>query len=193
MKMRGFRNSNCLKKQKGFIGPIGDDLPSLIPIIFSLVIFFTAFTATFSVFDKGNVRFDRTIKILKISDQMRGDKYINDIGEFKGLCDTVSISGVNFKAGLVELNQEGQPFERIDLQQFVDENQGIYKVKVKDPVSGIETGQEEFLACPGKFEQMKPNSEAIVKMFPVAFQDTSEEITSGFVVRPMLMVVVVWF
>ncbi|MFH1234081.1 MAG: hypothetical protein V1493_00505 [Candidatus Diapherotrites archaeon] len=192
--MRGFKKSGGGKKQKGFIGPIGDDLPSLIPIIFSLVVFFTAFTATFSVFDKGNTRFDRTIKILKISDQMRGDKYINDIGEFKSLCDTVSVSGVNFKAGLVDLNQEGQPFERIDLQAFVDENAGIYKAK------NTATGEDESLACPGKFEHMKPNSEAIVKMFPVAYQETdsnpvisARKIVSGFAVRPMLLVVVVWF
>ncbi|MCX6802727.1 MAG: hypothetical protein NT067_06475, partial [Candidatus Diapherotrites archaeon] len=111
MKMRDFHNGSRGGKQKGFIGPIGDDLPSLIPIIFSLVVFFTAFTATFSVFDKGNTRFDRTIKILKISDQMRGDKYINDIGEFKELCENISISGVNFKAGIVELRQEGSPFD----------------------------------------------------------------------------------
>jgi hypothetical protein len=192
--MRGFQNRGSGKKQKGFIGPIGDDLPSLIPIIFSLVIFFTAFTATFSVFDKGNVRFDRTIKILKISDQMRGDKYINDISEFKDLCDTVSISGVNFKAGLVELRQEGSPFDQIDLQSFVDDNVGIYTV------TNTATGEDEFLACPGKFEHMKPNSEAIVKMFPVAYQETdnnpdisARKIVSGFAVRPMLLVVIVWF
>ncbi|MCX6802728.1 MAG: hypothetical protein NT067_06480, partial [Candidatus Diapherotrites archaeon] len=84
------------------------------------------------------------------------------------------------------------------LQSFVDDNAGIYQVKVKDPVSGAEN--LEYLACPGKFEHMRPDSEAIVKMFPVAFQETDNDpdisarrIASGFAVRPMLLVVVVWF
>ncbi|MEM0360471.1 MAG: hypothetical protein QXK06_04015 [Candidatus Diapherotrites archaeon] len=174
-------------KNRGFIGPIGDDLPSLIPIIFSLVVFFTAFTATFSVFDKGNTRFDRAIKILKISDQMRGDKYINDLQEFKELCEKVSVPGVNFKAGLIELRQEGAPFEMIELRDFVDSNQGVYIT------TNPETGELEHVVCPGNFEHMKPGSQAIVKMFPVAFQDNSANIKSGFAVRPMLLVVVVWF
>lgn len=167
--------------KRGFIGPIGDDLPSLIPIIFSLIIFFSTFTITFQVFENGNTRFDRTIKILKISNDLRGDKYINNVGEFMELCDNVTVRGINFKAGLVNLKQKGPPFEEIDLLRFVNEEEGIYEV------GGVK------LACPADAEKMRPDSQAIVKMFPIAFQDTASSIKSGFAVRPMLLVVVVWF
>lgn len=168
-------------REKGFIGPIGDDLPSLIPIIFALIIFFSTFTTTFEVFDRGNARFDRTIKILKISNDLRGDKYINDVQEFTELCDRTSVRGVNFKAGLVDLRQRGEkPFDQINLLQFVNEDKGIYKVN------------GEKLVCSRGREKMNPDSRAIVKMFPIAFQDTTT-ISSGFAVRPMLLVVVVWF
>ncbi len=166
---------------RGFIGPIGDDLPSLIPIIFALIIFFSTFTTTFQVFDRGNARFDRTIKILKISNALRGDKYINNRAEFVDLCKRVGVRGVNFKAGLVDLKQQaGKPFEQIDLLKFVNDDKGIYEVNGKK------------LVCSRGKSKMRPDSEAIVKMFPIAYQDTVT-ISSGFAVRPMLLVVVVWF
>lgn len=167
--------------KKGFIGPIGDDMPSLIPILFSLVIFFTTFTATFNVFEQGNTRFDRTIKMLKISNELRGDKYINDVKEFRSLCEGVTVRGVNFKAGLMDLKESGQPFAEINLVEFVNNEKGIYEVNGKK------------LACPKQTSKMREGSEAIVKKFPVAFQDSSSSIESGFAVRPMLLVVVVWF
>ena len=44
--------------QKGFLGPIGDDLPSLIPIIFGLVIFFAVFNTGFQAFQNKSRDFD---------------------------------------------------------------------------------------------------------------------------------------
>ncbi len=164
---------------KGFIGPIGDDMPSLIPVIVALIIFFTTFTTTFQVFEQGNTRFDRTIKILKISNELRGDKYLNEAAEFTRLCDNVTASGVNFKAGLVDLRMgASQPFEEFDLEEFVNDEKGIYE----------QAGQK--LVCSRSSREMSGESQAIVKMFPVAFQDT---VTADFAVRPMLLVVVVWF
>jgi len=169
-------------KRKGFIGPIGDDLPSLIPILVALIIFFTTFTATFEVYERGNTRFDRIIKVLKISNELRGDKYINDVEEFDELCDKVSVRGVNFKAGLVDLIQEGErPFEFINIEDFANEGKGIYEV-----------GGKKLVCASSYSAKMAPGDEAVSKIFPIAFQDTTS-IQSGFAVRPMLLVVIVWY
>ena len=178
---------------KGFIGPIGDDLPSLIPIIFALIIYFSTFTTTFSVFEKGNMRFDRTIKVLKVSNDLRGDKYINDAEEFLELCENVTVRGINFKAGLVDLKQHGtQTFQAIDPVKFVNEDQGIYSTLSCSDPGNPATCSTVKLVCPDSVNEMGPDHEAIVKMFPVAFQDI-HSVQSKFAVRPMLLVVVVWF
>jgi len=181
-------------KEKGFIGPIGDDLPSLIPIIFSLVIFFSTFTLSFNAFDEGNTRFDHSIKILKISSEMRGDKYLNSVEEFFDLCDGVSVRGVNFQAAIVELNEQGEPFEEFELFEFVNNDAGVFEAidtsNCGDP-NDYSTCAKEKLVCASSDDEMFDNSEAIQKIFPVAFQDVSND--AKFSVRPMLLVVVVWF
>ena len=183
-----------MMKEKGFIGPIGDDLPSLIPIIFSLVIFFSTFTTSFVAFDEGNTRFDHTIKILKISSEMRGDKYLNSAEEFFDLCDGISVRGVNFQAAIVELNEQGQPFEEFELFEFVNDDIGVFEAidvsNCGDP-NDFSTCVREKLVCASSDKKMFDNSEAIMKIFPIAFQDVGNE--AKFAVRPMLLVVVVWF
>jgi len=181
------------RKMKGFIGPIGDDLPSLIPIIFALIIYFSTFTTTFSVFERGNMRFDRTIKILKVSNDLRGDKYLNDAEEFLELCENVTVRGINFKAGLVNLEQQGdQPYQEINLMKFVNEDYGIYSTLSCSDPSDPSTCSTVKMVCPDSVNEMGPDHEAIVKIFPVAFQDI-HSVQSKFAVRPMLLVVIVWF
>ena len=161
---------------KGFIGPIGDDLPSLIPLIFSLVIFFATFNQTLVIYRSTASRFELVLDALRISNALRGDKYINDFQEFKQLCNSVNPIGLFFKAGLVDLNEDYKP---IDIYKFVNENEGIYR-------SG-----DNLFVCPAKLdEKITPDSLVMVNMLPVAYQDT--EVASGLAVRPMLLVVVVW-
>lgn len=162
--------------RKGFIGPIGDDLPSLIPLIFSLVIFFAAFNQTLMVYRSTASRFELVLDALRISNALRGDKYINDFQEFEQLCNSVNPIGLFFKAGLVDLNEHYNP---IDIYKFVNENEGIYR-----------SGDKLFVCPPNQEEMITPNSVVMVNMLPVAYQDA--EVTSGLAVRPMLLVVVVW-
>jgi hypothetical protein len=164
------------RAKKGFIGPIGDDLPSLIPLIFSLVIFFATFNQTFMIYRSTASRFELVLDALRISNALRGDKYINDFQEFEQLCNNVNPIGLFFKAGLVDLTEYHKP---IDIYKFVNENEGAYK-------SG-----DKLFVCPADLdERITPNSLVMVNMLPVAYQDT--EVASGLAVRPMLLVVVVW-
>ncbi len=162
--------------RKGFIGPIGDDLPSLIPLIFSLIIFFAAFSSTLDTFHRTADRFDLAVTVLRISNALRGDKYINDADEFKSLCNNVTVRGVFFKAGLVELNEH---FEPLDVYKFVNEDERIY-----------ESNGQKFKCPEASTDKLRKHNFVMVDMFPVAYQDSA--VASGLAVRPMLLVVVVW-
>lgn len=82
---------------KGFIGPIGDDLPSLIPILFGLAIFFSAFTFAYQAFDVENSHFKYSIKVMDLAKTVKSDSFIADYADFKNSCDKISVSGVSYK------------------------------------------------------------------------------------------------
>jgi len=167
------RNKICAR---GFIGPIGDDLPSLVPLVFALVIFFASFYQALSVYNTTKGRFGLVDEALRISHALLGDRQIDNYAEFSQLCTSVNVRGLNFKAGLVELSDSFAP---IDIYSFVNENSRIYK-------SG-----DLLFACPQEqTERILRDSTVTVHMLPVSYRDANAK--SGTVTRPMLMVVVVW-
>ncbi|MCD6246818.1 MAG: hypothetical protein J7J87_00075 [Candidatus Diapherotrites archaeon] len=167
-----------MSKQKGFVGPIGDDLPSLVPLIFSLIIFFASFTSAFDVFIKSKEQFDSAVLITDIAASIAGDHFIVSPEEFYRSCERVSVPGLFYKAGLVELEED---FRYLDIRKFVNENEGAYAVGT------------DVLACPLNIDpdaKLREHSDVTVLFFPVIFQDPS--VVSGLASRPMLLVVVVW-
>ena len=94
---------------KGFLGPIGDDLPSLIPLVFGLIVFFTVFTQTFNTFDERNTTFRDALGVIRLSDILVGNSYIvsdsSGSKQFDLMCETAqSIRTMNWKAGLIALD-----------------------------------------------------------------------------------------
>jgi hypothetical protein len=77
--------------QKGFIGPIGDDLPSLIPIVVSLLLFFMIFSATLSTYSSKNLEIRKQTDMLSAARIIKGDSIILSIDQFKDRCDTVKM------------------------------------------------------------------------------------------------------
>lgn len=77
------------KKQKGFIGPIGDDMPSLVPIVVSLLLFFTIFSVTLSAYNSKNGDVREKIDMLSAARIMKGDSIILSVDEFNSRCDTI--------------------------------------------------------------------------------------------------------
>ncbi len=164
-----------MKSRKGFIGPIGDDLPSLIPILFALVIFFATFTTTFQRLDSGQREFSNAISLLEISDRLRGDRYMDTPDEFFELCGGISeVISVYYKVGAVKLPLE----QTFDVMEFVNEDEGIFEI------------DGELLECSNMEREISHDTEVMVKKFPFAFQDSS--VRSGFAIRPLLLVVVLW-
>ncbi len=86
--------------RKGFIGPIGDDLPSLIPLLIALVIFFSSFTFAFVVFDDRTANFKADLESQEVARVLRYNGYIADLASFKQLCSRIQVSEVSYFAGI---------------------------------------------------------------------------------------------
>lgn len=168
--------------EKGFLGPIGDDLPSLIPLLFALMIFFYVFTFTWSIFDQRGQAFDDAISALRVGNTMKGNNYMRGMDSFQERCsEAKSIRSVKFMAGLLPLSTgPGQTFEGIDIETLES--------------SFFSPGGKMFICTNTNLEEGKPGLETpnlYLRSFPVALEFANQE-TGAFYVRPMLLVVVTW-
>jgi hypothetical protein len=165
------------EKNKGFLGPIGDDLPSLIPLLFALMLFFYAFTSAWNNFDKRNEDFADDLAVLRVSNALRGNNYIAGIEKFNENCETAKgTQRMHFLAGLLPLpTGKGEQFVGIDTEKIV---------------SGEPIFFEEF-QCSSTEEMPALESEkSVVRFFPVALE--TKEGNDRFYVKPMLLVVIAW-
>lgn len=170
------------KMLKGFLGPIGDDLPSLIPLIFALMMFFYVFTFTWNVFDQRGKSFNDALAALRIGNTLKGNNYLRGLGVFEERCkEAQSIKRIKFFSGLVPLSTgPGLNFPGVDLEDlgdnFFNSSEGLFSctnVSEPDDKPGVES------------------ENLIIRSFPVAMEFKNET-TNSFHVRPMLLVVVTW-
>lgn len=166
--------------EKGFLGPIGDDLPSLIPLTFALIIFFATFTFSLNSFEQKNALISDDMDTLKIARIMRSQSYISSYGEFSALCDKaeVIVTGLRFEAGLVEYNLDPQaPYglNILDLQYYSDsEGNKFY-------CTNLQSGENPLS------RQLMLNTRVITRVYPLILERGSRHI-----LIPMQLVVVVW-
>lgn len=170
--------------QKGFLGPIGDDLPSLIPLLFALMMFFYVFTSTWNMFDRENVIFNDALEALNVGSVLKGNNYLRGFETFEQRClEAQSIRRINFMGGLLPLSTgPGQTFSGIDLETletdfFLSDGDTFFCTNFKDGVVGDAVNNE--------------SRNLIIRSFPVALEFHNKT-TNVFYVRPMLLVVVTW-
>ncbi len=88
----------------GFLGPIGDDLPSLIPLIAALIIFFGAYGTIYRDYAEKNELLEMTIRVNRLGRDLRGSSYVTSTNEFERVCTVArSTGGLKFHAGIVKL------------------------------------------------------------------------------------------
>ena len=176
----------ALMREKGFIGPIGDDLPSLIPLLFALMIFFYVFTFTWGIFDQRGNAFEDAIAALRVGNTMKGNNYMRGIESFQERCsEAQSIRNIKFMAGLLQLSTgpstgPSQSFEGIDIETLEEKFFG--------------TESQKYICTNTNLEEDKPGLETsnlYLRSFPVALEFANQE-TGAFYIRPMLLVVVTW-
>ena len=170
------------KTEKGFLGPIGDDLPSLIPLLFALMIFFYVFTITWTAFDERGRAFNDALSAMRVGNTLKGNNYLRGLETFQERCNEAqSLKRIKFMAGLLPLSVgppgiPGEKFEGID----------------------IETLESDFFDFGGTFictnTDERPeeiSTYPITRSFPIALEFKNDT-TGVFYVRPMLLVVVTW-
>lgn len=193
-------------REKGFIGVIGDDLPSLLPIIAGLLLFFSTFNTALSTFSEAKTVFENSEKLIQIIKAVRGDNYISSYKDFVEGCAKIPVKGLFYKVALVDsalfrVPESGLPkIEFFDVRRFVlddDYARNSIAFSIITP-----EGKKVFL-CSKTFNLENYSEEEIKKLketqirnlftriYPVAFEDR-QNARSGLVVRPMFLVITVW-
>ena len=174
---------------KGFLGPIGDDLPSLIPLLFALIMFFSTFTFAFGVFDNKNSKFDSDIKVIKIAKVLKGTSYISGYENFKALCSTLSIPNLKFRAGITNyytatdqysLQYNAQDARLYNVGFFLDEAGNEFSCHNIDPAIN-----SDISSSPSFAYRFFADKEIVARIYPIAVEDNR-------VIKPMHLVVVAW-
>jgi len=168
--------------KRGFIGPIGDDLPSLIPLLFGLVMFFSAFTTTFNSFDRNNVIFKDDITVMKISRVMQSNSYIYSYENFEELCSGVGIVNLNFVTGISEQAARGNDVQDLFEVEIFENSDGdnyyctnLESVSLSNPLL-----ISDFLSL-----EDAADFTVVSRVFPIVVEDSK-------VVKPMHLFVVAW-
>ncbi|MEM4662989.1 MAG: hypothetical protein QXM75_03125 [Candidatus Diapherotrites archaeon] len=170
------KKKQTLYTERGYISSIGDDLPSLIPLIFALVIFFVSFYNAHTIYRHTLANFNITNNAVRIANILKSDREIDSYAEFELTCKSVNPKGYNFRAGLVALSQ---PFENINIYDFVNKGERIF------------VADGNTFSCPLDLkEELKIDSRVVVHMVPVSYKDRNA--LREPIVKPMLLVVVVW-
>lgn len=175
---------------KGYLGPIGDDIPSLIPILVGLVTFFAAFTFTLNEYNARTASFNADRDTLVISNALKGDSYIATFPEFDSACKGLRVRGLNYAAGVVEssawetIAQEAAASELPRLAEMTDH---IYMMEGK-PLScaaGIPPLVDGLDEHTDALVEVLQNRPFVVLAFPLALQ-------VEYAVVPATLVVITW-
>ncbi len=185
-------------EEKGFIGAIGDDLPSLIPIIFALLIFFTAFSAALGMYNSENAQVSTEMGMLSIARVLKGDSLLLNVNQFLGRCDDVKIGKYpyNYMVAVYKADE--------DLDGVIDD---FIETEIDGYISpsflkGELNGNQESYFCGykrlgsknfGDTVGSKAREEYIMRYYPIAIQ--TKVLIDGkeyYVIIPGIMAMVIW-
>jgi len=110
-------------KQKGFIGAIGDDLPSLVPIFFSLLIFFGTLSYVFITLNEKNTYLEKYFESISVSKEALGSSFFSGYAEFEERVASINTTE-NYIVGLIYDpnllgNEGGGTVDTLDRENFI--------------------------------------------------------------------------
>lgn len=165
--------------KKGYIGAIGDDLPSLIPIFLGITIFFAVFLSTYNVYRNNTDLYSVKNDAINISGIIKEDPLFSDYNSFKRTCNKVDTK-YNWSAFVTPLDLNSENYEVLKADKLDAE-------KLIKHWESPETGKEFY--CGNKdLEELKTvlqTKDTIVYRYPVTVQQE-------FYVEPAWLYVVVW-
>ncbi len=165
--------------KKGYLGPIGDDLPSLIPLMFALVIFFSSFYMTVNTYNDRTIDFENDIAVVQISASLRGTGFVSSLTEFEKSCNALNIRQPFFSAGLTELDKEINIFD-LD-SEYIPDGGNLFKC----------SNTNETLTQEKAFSL---NSKVVSRIYPLVMEKnfTDGRGNEKSIVIPVKLIVVAW-
>jgi len=109
--------------KKGFIGSIGDDFPSLIPLFFAVLIFFSSLGYSFTTMNDRNDYINTYVDSLKIAKTALGKGNYSSYEDFMQTQESI-ITTSNYVVGLVYIDKNifdeyTVSFEELDYDTFI--------------------------------------------------------------------------
>ena len=176
-------------KQNGFLGPIGDDLPSLVPLIFALIIFFSTFTYAMNSMDSRNDDFDADLATLGIARIMRSNGYLTGYEDFKRLCGMINVAGLNYEIALVEteLTYDERNYSGYDEPEYAGVD--VFELRIFDSTPEDEDDQDASVFSCSNLSELPELIEVehriSSRIFPIVLEDAK-------IAKPMFLVVITW-
>jgi hypothetical protein len=160
--------------KKGFIGAIGDDLPSLIPIFLGLVIFFSVFLSVFNDYNAKNNIYNLNQEAIEISMELKSDPVIVDHNHFIDKCNKIKTSK-KWTAFLVDLPLDTNDFNPISIEQITEDYKEVV-LHSKDSsddehyyICGFDIGDQDIVY--DRIEELEDlQRRVIIYLYPLILQ-----------------------
>ncbi|MEK6959164.1 MAG: hypothetical protein AABW59_03915 [archaeon] len=183
--------------KKGFLGPIGDDLPSMIPIVMSLALFFMVFGATFSTYNTKNATIRQQFELTSVARELKGDSLLLSVDQFEQRCNDVKLNTYpySFMAGVyradADLDSIFSDFEKAGNGEMAEDR------ILSDIDSPDSEGKYYFCKFKrsGAAEFSLKQKKYTVRFYPIAvqvYQGGSGTTGGTYLITPGLMAMVVW-
>ncbi len=193
-----------MTKNKAFLGAIGDDLPSLIPLVFAILIFMSVFISTWNTYTEKTEKMQIFLYALKLGDVLSSKDYLSTYGDFEKNCQRAQTEKkYRFIAGLVHLppnplEKESQHLPTIELSDLIDYQTAIREDRDLDLVNNEVFLYEEtkegkkYYYCTNT--KSNPSSDLTIQLYPVALERNIvlENGEKKFYVEPALLVIAIW-
>ncbi len=187
---------------KGFIGAIGDDLPSLIPIVVALLLFFTIFALTLNSYTEKNIELKKNLSLLAISRDLKGDSLLLNVDQFRDRCTMVQneIHEYNFRVAIYS-NEKLKELAELKEQVITDFKSDSFSElggEFENFLTGLNKGSEqETYSCEylrkGAKKLTDKKSNYLMRFYPVAVQtDMTIQESDYKLIVPAIMVMVIW-
>jgi len=190
--------------KRGFIGPIGDDLPSLIPIVTGLVIFFSIFVLTLNTYNEKNNYLEKQIDMTSVARDLKGDSLILNWSQFNDRCSAMKVKRYPYSfiiavyGANVDLTKVVQEFKDASLLTGEEINNGVDEFSfLKQEIVGGSTMSFycNYLKIGGK-EFSDNKRQYSIRFYPIAIQQPilvqTGTVTYQYLIVPAVMAMVVW-
>jgi len=164
-------------KKKGYIGAIGDDLPSLIPIFLGLTIFFSVFLTTYNVYRNTTDLYSIKNDAISIAGTIKEDPLFTDYNSFIKICGKINTK-YNWNTFVIPLDLNTEQYSGF---QVSDIHEDVFLKQWEDPENGFFCGNQTI----DELKDALIKKDVIIYRYPVTVQQK-------FFVAPAWLFVAIW-